>query len=90
MATKNVVANLNKGERLDGDNYDIWRQKIQYLLDEQGVLKNLEQIMQEPETGYIAQHRRDLEAYQNLPKKNHCVHFTMLSSMHNDLLSKFE
>ena len=46
--------------------------------------------MQEPEAGNTAQHRRDLEAYQNWRKKDRCGHFTMLSSMHNDLLNEFE
>ena len=45
IIVKNVVVDLNKGEKLDGDNYDIWRRKIQYLLDEQGVLENLKHIM---------------------------------------------
>ena len=90
MLAKIMVADLNKREKLDGDNYDIWHWKIQYLLDKQGVLKNLRQIMQEPEAGNIAQHWRDLEAYQNWRKKDRCARFTMLYSMHNDFLSKFE
>ena len=90
MTAKNMVVDLNKGEKLDSDNYDIWRRKIQYLLDEQGVLENLEQIMQEPKVGNIAQHRRDLEVYQNWRKEDHYACFTMLSRMHNDLLSEFE
>ena len=54
MAAKNAIADLNKREKLDGENYDIWLRKIQYLLDEQGVLENLEQIMQEPEADNTA------------------------------------
>ncbi|OMO58188.1 Integrase, catalytic core [Corchorus capsularis] len=65
IAAKNVVADLNKGEKSDGDNYDIWRRKIQYLLDEQEVLETLDQ-------------------------KDRCARFTMLSSMHNDLIGEFE
>ncbi|OMO55158.1 Heat shock protein Hsp90 [Corchorus capsularis] len=90
MAAKNVVADLNKGEKLDGDNYDIWRRKIQYLLDEQEVLETLDQVMAEPEEGNTAQHRRDLAVYQEWRKKERCVRFTMLSSMHNDLIGEFE
>ncbi|OMO92476.1 hypothetical protein CCACVL1_06836 [Corchorus capsularis] len=86
MAAKNVVADLNKGEKLDGDNYDIWRRKIHYLLDEQEVLETLDQVMAEPEEGNTAQHRRDLAAYQEWRKKDRCARFTMLSSMHNDLI----
>ena len=54
MAAKNVVADLNKWEKLDCDNYDIWHRKIQYLLDEHGILENLDQIMQELEAGNTA------------------------------------
>ncbi|OMO94612.1 hypothetical protein CCACVL1_05905 [Corchorus capsularis] len=90
MAAKNVVADLNKGEKLDGDNYDIWRRKIQYLLDEQEVLETLDQVMAEPEEGNTAQHRCDLAAYQEWRKKDRCARFTMLSSMHNDLIGEFE
>ena len=28
MATKNVVVDLTKGEKLDGTNYDMWHRKI--------------------------------------------------------------
>ena len=32
--TKSIVAELNKGEKLNGDNYEIWHMKIQYVLEE--------------------------------------------------------
>ena len=35
MASKSIIAYLNKGEKLDGDNYDIWHRKIRYVLNEQ-------------------------------------------------------
>lgn len=35
MATKNVVANLTKRDKLVGTNYDIWHRKIQYFLNDQ-------------------------------------------------------
>ena len=40
-ASKNIVAKLNKGEKLNGDNYDIWHHKIQYILEEQETLQAL-------------------------------------------------
>ncbi|XP_075669835.1 uncharacterized protein LOC142639561 [Castanea sativa] len=43
-----------------------------------------------PENGNTAQHRCDLEAYESWVKKDHCARFTMLSSMHNDLIGEFE
>ena len=32
--SKNIVAELNKGEKLNGDNYEIWSMKIQYVSEE--------------------------------------------------------
>ena len=48
---------------MDGDNYDIWHRKIQYILNEQEVLEILTQEMTTPEDGNTAQHRHDREAY---------------------------
>ena len=39
-ASKNIATELNKGEKLNCDNYDIWHRKIQYILEEQESLKN--------------------------------------------------
>ena len=90
MASKTVATDLNRGEKLDGKNYDIWHCKIQCLLDELEVLETLTNSMEEPEQGNSAQNCRDLEAYQSWRKKDRCARFTMLSSMHNDLIGEFE
>ena len=70
MASKGIVVDLNKWEKLDGENYNIWHRKIQYVLNEQ--------------------HQRDLAAYESWHKKDLCACFTMLSSVHNDLIGEFE
>ena len=31
MASKNIIADLNKGDKLDGNNYDKWYQTMIYL-----------------------------------------------------------
>ena len=51
MATyaKNIVVELNKGEKLNGENYEIWSMKIQYVLEEQEALEVLQMSMTEPE-----------------------------------------
>ena len=49
IASKNIVAELNNGEKLNGDNYEIWSMKIQYVLEEQEVLETLNNVMVEPE-----------------------------------------
>uniref|UniRef100_A0A2N9ERH0 Retroviral polymerase SH3-like domain-containing protein n=1 Tax=Fagus sylvatica TaxID=28930 RepID=A0A2N9ERH0_FAGSY len=90
MAAKNVVADLTRGDKLTGNNYDIWHRKIQYLLNEQELLETLSSKMTIPEDGNTAQHKRDLEAYQSWFKKDRSTRFTMLSSMHDDLIGEYE
>lgn len=62
-AFKNVVAELNKGAKLHGNNYDIWHYKIQYIRKEQETLEALNNTLSKPEQGNSAQHMRDLEAF---------------------------
>uniref|UniRef100_A0A2N9HL28 CCHC-type domain-containing protein n=1 Tax=Fagus sylvatica TaxID=28930 RepID=A0A2N9HL28_FAGSY len=64
MASKGIVADLNKGEKLDGDNYDIWHRKIQYVLNEQEVLETLTHSLSAPEQGDTEQHTSDLAAFE--------------------------
>ena len=49
MASKNIIADLNKGEKLNGDNYNIWHLKIQFVLEEQEVLETINVEMEEPQ-----------------------------------------
>ena len=65
MTSKNIVVDLNKGEKLDGDNYDIWHRKIQYTLDEEEVIETLTQEMATHKDGNTSQHRHDQEAYKS-------------------------
>ena len=90
MASKSIVADLNKGEKLDGENYDIWHRKIQYVLDEQEVLEALSHSLTEPGEGTSEQHKIDQLAYTQWAKKSRCARIIMLSSMHNDLMCEFE
>ncbi|XP_015381204.1 uncharacterized protein LOC107174654 [Citrus sinensis] len=89
-ASKNIVAELNKGEKLNGDNYDIWHRKIQYILEEQEILKALNNTLTELEQGNTAQHRRDLEAYQAWKKKNSNARITLLSNMQDHFMCEYE
>jgi len=90
MASKGIVADLNKGEKLDGENYDIWHRKIRYVLNEQEVLETLSHSLTEPEQEDTEQDTWDIAAFENWRKKDQCACFTMLSSMHNDLIGEFE
>ena len=89
-ACKNIIAELNRGEKLEGDNYDIWYRKVQYVLEEQEVKETLFHLMEEPEQGTTAQHKRDQEAYNAWKRKNSIARITLLSCMQDDLMCEFE
>ncbi len=90
IAANNVVADLTRGDKLIGNNYDIWHRKIQYLLNEQELLETLSSNMIRPENGNTAQYKHDLEAYQSWFKKDSSTRFTMLINMHNELIGEYE
>ena len=90
MASKGIVVDLNKGEKLNGENYNIWHRKIKYVLNEQKVLEILTHSLSKPDERSTKQHQRDLAAYESWRKKDLCACFTMLSSMHNDLIDEFK
>ncbi|VVA98469.1 unnamed protein product [Arabis nemorensis] len=87
---KNIIAELNRGGKLDGDNYDIWYRKVQYVLEEQEVKETLFHLMEEPEQGTTAHHRRDEEAYVAWKRKNSIARITLLSCIQDDLMFEFE
>ena len=86
---KNIVVELNKGEKLNGDNYEILSMKIQYVLEEQEALEVLQMFMTELEQGNMAQHRRDHEAYETWKRKNSTARITLLRSMDDDIIRGF-
>ncbi|PHT32372.1 hypothetical protein CQW23_28709 [Capsicum baccatum] len=40
MASKNIISDLNKEEKLNRDNYDIWSRKVWYILEEENDLED--------------------------------------------------
>lgn len=36
-----MIGELSTSQKLDGSNYDMWKQKIQYLLNERDLLEHL-------------------------------------------------
>ncbi|KAK2987230.1 hypothetical protein RJ640_022262 [Escallonia rubra] len=62
MASTTIIADLAKVEKLDGNNYDIWHCKIQYLLNEHVVLETITHSMTMPEKVDTAQHKRKMQA----------------------------
>ena len=89
-ASKFIVAELNKDLKLNDDNYEVWSMKIQYVLEEQEALETLNAIMEEPEDGTTAQHRRDKEAYLVWKKKNSTARIILLSAMSDDIAKEFK
>ncbi|KAF5799909.1 hypothetical protein HanRHA438_Chr07g0318991 [Helianthus annuus] len=88
-ASKNIVAEMNKGIKLNGDNYEIWSMKIQYVLEEQEAHEVLTDILEEPPEGNTAQHKRDRELYNTWKRKNTLARITLLSSMDDDIMRDF-
>ena len=87
VASKNIVIELNKDEKLNGDNYEIWSMKVQCVLEEQEVLKTLHVFMNEPKAGNTVQHGWEL---RGMEKDNSVAHLTLQSSMDNDLIREFK
>ena len=59
-------------------------------MNEQEVLETLTHSLSKLNEGSTEQHQRDLVAYESWCKKYLCAGFTMLRSMHNDLVGEFE
>ncbi|GAV65564.1 UBN2_3 domain-containing protein [Cephalotus follicularis] len=90
MDTKNIIADLNKGEKLTDTNYDIWHKKLTFLLNEQELYEHLTTTMIRPPEGNTTQHRPDLEEFESWSKKDHYARFTLLSCIHDDLIGANE
>ncbi|XP_026395085.1 uncharacterized protein LOC113289877 [Papaver somniferum] len=90
MTTENLIADLTKGYKLDGKNYDMWNRKIQYLFDSKDQTELLTNEMVQPQEGNSVQARRDLEAYEAWVKKDRHARYAMLSSMNDDLIGEYE
>ena len=43
--TKNIITELNKDEKLNDDNYEVWLRKVQYILVKQEALETLNHVM---------------------------------------------
>ncbi|KAH0671590.1 hypothetical protein KY289_026083 [Solanum tuberosum] len=90
MASKSIIADLNKGEKLNGGNYDIWSHKIWYVLEEKFFLEGINHVLNQPEERNTAQQRRDLEAYKACKKANFTTRGIIVSSVVDDLIHECE
>ena len=72
-----MIRELTTNEKLDGSNYDMWRRKIQFLLEECEVLEHLKTTMSAPLTRdeddkditHTDEYKANLVAYQDLVQK---------------------
>ncbi|KAK2993745.1 hypothetical protein RJ640_018366 [Escallonia rubra] len=87
MATKNVIADLVKGEKLNGNNYDVWHKKMKFMLNEQELEEHLTTEMVAPTE---VQPLRDHTAYQKWNQKDRSARYTLLSSLQNDLIGQYD
>ncbi|XP_070056487.1 uncharacterized protein [Nicotiana tomentosiformis] len=88
--SKNIVAEINKGLKLNGDNYETWSLKVQYVLKEQEALEAINNVMNEPEEDDTSQPRREREAYDSWNKKNSIARITLLSTLDDDIIREFK
>lgn len=56
MATKSIVLELSKGDKLNRNNYDIWHCKISYVLKEQDVMDILTTVIPKLESRNWREH----------------------------------
>ena len=100
MASNSAMINqIFTSHKLDGSNYDIWKQKIQYLRNQRVLLEHLMVTKFPPsdtdkdgksiDTSSV-QYQKSLQAYQDWSNKDRRALFTMLYFMHDDLIGEFE
>ena len=90
IASKNIIADLNKGEKLNNENYNIWSFKIRYVLEEQEFLEVVNHVLAYPDEDTLTQHRRATEAYQAWKKANATTQGILVSSMNDDLTFEYK
>lgn len=59
MATKKIIANLNKVEKFNDDNFDIWHRKVVFILENQEVVEALNNTICQPAHGSFVHKRHD-------------------------------
>ncbi|EEF33959.1 conserved hypothetical protein [Ricinus communis] len=78
MASKNIIGELNKGEKLNGNNYNILHLKMHYVLEEQEILEA------------INNHRRNMATYTSWKKKDSLVRGILINSISDNLVHKYQ
>ena len=92
MTSNQITVDLNKDNKFNGKNYDIWQRRVTLLLTGEDLVHHLTQLMIQPimpDDGSIDQYHLDLEIYNKWVKKDRCARIILLSSMNDDLLAKY-
>ena len=87
MSQKTFIADLVSGDKLNGENYGMWRRKISYVLEEKDVLEVLTNVLPTPAANAP---RRDHDAYVVWKRKDVVARVTMLAAMTDDVICQFE
>ena len=93
MATNQLIVELNKDNKLNGKNYDLWKIKVTFLLNDQELSEHTENSIVQPvmAEGVIeAQHRRALDAYKAWHKKNYRARIILLTNMDDNLMVEYQ
>ena len=95
VANRAMINELSTSQKLDESNYDMWKRKIQFLLNERDLLEHLTVAKFPPSdtnkdgkpihTSSV-QYQESLQAYQGWSKKDRRARFTTLYFMHDDLI----
>ncbi|CAO2830762.1 unnamed protein product [Amaranthus hypochondriacus] len=92
-----VISEMLTSNKLNGTNYDIWHRKVQYLLNERGVIKHISSAMvaldepsQNASTEQLASYKAKKDAFDEWSEKDRSARYAILASMHDDLIGQFE
>lgn len=83
MAMKQIIADLNKGEKLNGDDFKIWHHKVAFIIEDQKATKAWT-------LPWKSHKSLDMEACKAWRTKNFTVWITRLSSMKNSIMCQYE
>jgi len=98
MATGNLIGRMPISDKLNDSNYDLWHLKVQFILNEGGMLYHLTISMPAPankdERGMditiTEQYKQNLTTYQDWFRKDRSARYTLLSCVNDDLPGKFK
>jgi len=92
------IGSIPVNEKVDATNYYLWSLKVQFLLNNGGMVEFLTGTMFAPakrgehgeDVTASEQYQEKLKEYETWFKRDHSTRYTLLSCMHNDPLGEFE